>query len=151
MKNLLLVFGFILPYLNVFAQTEIDKINTQNQLFSQYLVAGETEKLLAIYHDDAKIFPDQKEILTGRDSLMAYWAPNPDSKWRLVSHKLESEEITLPNEDTAIDYGYYYGTSAKRMAPAETSDWKGKYVVIWKKDKEGVWKIYLDIWNRVNE
>ncbi|MEZ4980894.1 MAG: hypothetical protein R2769_04760 [Saprospiraceae bacterium] len=70
---------------------------------------------------------------------MAYWAPNPDSKWRLVSHKLESEEITLPNEDTAIDYGYYYGTSATN---GTCNFMERKYVVIWKKDKEGVWKIY---------
>lgn len=130
---------------------EIEAIKEQSRLFSQYFVEGNTAALVDIYSDNGKIFPSDRPILEGRDSLMAYWTPAPDRKWRLESHKVVPEEITLTSATTAYDYGYYYGVSSKLMVPAEKSEWKGKYVIIWKKDEEGTWRIYIDIWNRVKE
>ena len=42
--------------------------------------------------------------------------------------------------------GYYEGKT-QRKDGSEIS-WKGKYVIVWKKEK-GDWKIHLDAWNRV--
>lgn len=142
---------FALTTLTAQDAKEIEAIKERAKMFSQYFVEGNTEALVDMYMDDAKIFPSDLDILDGRDSIMAYWKPNPDSKWQIESHRLEPLEITITNENTAYDYGYYYGVSYKRMAPAEKSEWKGKYVVIWKKDEKGNWRMYLDIWNRVKE
>jgi ketosteroid isomerase-like protein len=49
--------------------------------------------------------------------------------------------------DFAYDYGYYSGSSAK--TGEESSKFQGKYVIIWKKENND-WKIYLDIWNRID-
>jgi ketosteroid isomerase-like protein len=154
MKNILLIIVLV-SGLSQIGNTQdtkaIEDIKEQARMFSQYFVEGNTEALVDIYMDDAKIFPSDLDIMEGRDSLMSYWTPNPDSKWQIESHRLEPLEITITNENTAYDYGYYYGVSYKRMAPAEKNEWKGKYVVIWKKDDKGKWRMYLDIWNRVTE
>ena len=60
-------------------------------------------------------------------------------------HKITPKEIKVVGNE-AYDYGYYEGTTLR--ANGSESNWKGKYVIIWKK-VAGEWKIYLDIWNRI--
>ena len=51
--------------------------------------------------------------------------------------------------DTANDFGYYEGKSIGN--DGKEYAWKGKYVIVWKEVEPNVWKMYLDIWNRVRE
>jgi ketosteroid isomerase-like protein len=37
-----------------------------------------------------------------------------------------------------------------QQADGSEVSWRGKYVIVWHK-RQGEWKIYLDIWNRVKE
>lgn len=128
------------------AQSEEQQIRDQVTLFSKYLMAGEKEKVVDMYTSDAKIFPNDREILEGEE-LANYWNPkNSNSSWKTTYHKVTPVEIkVLGNE--AYDYGYYEGTSSNGE---QTSDWRGKYVIIWRKEG-GQWKIYLDIWNRIKD
>lgn len=43
------------------------------------------------------------------------------------------------------DYGYYEGVI--KLVDGCFSYWEGKYVIVWKKLKDGDWKMYIDIWN----
>ena len=127
-----------------FAQDEEQQIRAQAEKFSAYLVAGEKEKVVEMYASDAKIFPSNREILGGKE-LANYWnPPNANPSWKTTAHKLTPLEIKIWGNE-AYDYGYYEGTSSNGT---QTSNWKGKYVVIWRKE-EGVWKMYLDIWNAI--
>ena len=112
--------------------------------FSTAMMAGDSEAILSMYTEDAKIFPVNRQILSG-DDLATYWAPENVSG--VTAHKFYPEEISVMG-DTAYDYGYYAGTSEN--AEGASVNWKGKYVVVWKKTAEG-WKIYLDSWSRVKE
>lgn len=116
--------------------------------FSKNLVEGNFEAVADAYTKDGKIFPSGSKILSGHEALLKYWTPASDSKSRIIEHKVTPEDITI-NRDTAIDYGYYEGKS--RNGDGEEFSWKGKYVIVWKEVMIGVWKIELDIWNRVNE
>ncbi|GAB4238486.1 MAG: hypothetical protein Tsb0034_14070 [Ekhidna sp.] len=126
-----------------FAQTDEEQIMNQAKQFSAYFMAGEREKMVDMYTSDAKIFPNDRGILEGEE-LSSYWNPETPSKWKTTYHRITPVEIkVLGNE--AYDYGYYEGTSTNGE---QTSDWRGKYVIIWRKE-DGVWKMYLDIWNRI--
>ncbi len=113
--------------------------------FSKNLVAGNIDGLLAAYTDDAKIFPHGRDILQGHD-LRSYWTPPADRKSRTSYHRILPEEIKILGNE-AYDWGYYEGKTLGE--DGRETEWKGKYVIIWKEVEEGVWKIYLDIWNRV--
>jgi ketosteroid isomerase-like protein len=113
--------------------------------FSKNLVAGNIDALVAAYTPDAKIFPNGHEILQG-ESLRNYWTPPADRKSRTSYHRIMPEEIRILGNE-AYDWGYYEGKTLGE--DGQETAWKGKYVIIWKEVAPGVWKIYLDIWNRV--
>ncbi len=122
---------------------EIASIKSQITRFSQYLMEGKRDKVVEMYTSDAKIFPSNTDILEGTE-LANYWNPPGERTWKTTYHKVTPVEIKVLG-DEAYDYGYYEGTSVN---DDQSSDWKGKYVIIWKK-VNAEWKIYLDIWNRI--
>ncbi len=123
-------------------ETEINSILKNIEAFSQYVINADYGNLGAAYTEDAKIFPNNKEIISGREAIVDYWRL-PEGT-RITYHKIFPEEIKIIG-DEAYDYGYYEGKTLKND---KESRWRGKYVIVWKK-MEGQWKIYLDIWNRV--
>ncbi|WP_420318183.1 YybH family protein [Ekhidna sp.] len=125
---------------------EVEAIKSQATKFSKYLISGDRDKVVAMYTKDAKIFPEDTDILEGKE-LSNYWNPaDKERKWKTTHHKFIPTEIKVW-ENEAYDFGYYEGTSSYGE---QTYNWRGKYVVIWRK-VDGVWKIYLDIWNRIKE
>lgn len=114
--------------------------------FSKDYVNGDIDALVASYTKDAKIFPNNTDILRGSSLIHDYWTPNKNTKTRTIYHKITPEEIYVTG-NIAYDYGYYEGKSLTEKG--EEIPWKGKYVIIWKEVELGVWKIYLDIWNRI--
>jgi ketosteroid isomerase-like protein len=124
-------------------EKEMVKILMSIKEFSKAVMASDQMAIGAAYTEDAKIFPNNREIISGRAAIIDYWTPKNGS--RTLSHRLLPQEIKITG-DEAYDYGYYEGISVS--ADGKESSWKGKYVVIWRKVGED-WKIYLDIWNRV--
>lgn len=121
-------------------------IRENSAAFSQNLVAGDIDAVVAAYTDDAKIFPGGQDILRGSEAIRRYWTPGPDRKSQTVYHRVNQEEISITGSE-AYDWGYYEGRT--RYEDGKETPWKGKYVIVWKETAPGVWKIYLDIWNRV--
>ncbi|MEM1217839.1 MAG: DUF4440 domain-containing protein [Bacteroidota bacterium] len=150
MKATLPILLLLLPFLAYNQnyqgkQKEIDAILAEIKAFSEHVVAGDSEKIAAAYTADAKIFPSGREILAGSQDILTYWTFPSDNK--ITYHKILPEEIVVRKKE-AYDYGYYEGKTQR--ADGSTLNWRGKYVIIWKK-VAGQWKIYLDIWNRVEE
>jgi len=135
--------------INAFAQTyegkpkDIQQILKNIDLFSQYFMNGEADKMAACYTDNGKIFPDGRKIIGGTNELHQFWTLSEGTK--ILHHKITPVEIKIVKK-TAYDYGYYEGETLN--ADGEKSAWKGKYVIVWKKIGKD-WKMYLDIWNRV--
>lgn len=115
--------------------------------FSKNLMARNYDAIVAAYTPDAKIFPNGLEIQEGADQIRKYWTPAENAKSITVFHKITPDSIQVVG-DTAYDWGYYEGRS-KNQDGSETP-WRGKYVIVWKEVSPGEWKIFLDIWNRVN-
>lgn len=145
------IFLFIMLPLFVSAQKlvgpeeDVTTILSHIQAFSDHVMAGEAALIAAAYTEDGKLFPDKRDIIEGREAIQKYWTPG--AGYSTSYHKVRPEEITVTG-DQAYDYGYYEGKT-KREDGSESS-WKGKYVIVWKR-VEGEWKIYLDIWNRVED
>jgi len=153
MYHLKLIFTFTCLFLfsNIEAQNYIGKKKDINQIlknieqFSKNYVDGNIKDLVDSYTFDGKIFPNRTKIIEGKEKLTEYWSPRKGSK--VLRHKITPSEIKIVKK-TAYDFGYYEGTS--QNAKGETFEFSGKYVIVWRKVK-GKWKIYLDIWNRVDQ
>jgi ketosteroid isomerase-like protein len=124
---------------------EIEKqslLNTMKE-FSKAYIAGDYEAIADAYTSDGKIFPNNASIIEGKEAIKKRWIlPKGES---ILHHEFLPEEINILGT-YAFDYGFYKGRT--KTKEGKEIDFKGKYVVVWKKiDAE--WKMYLDIWNRV--
>ena len=125
--------------------SDMAKIKDNINKFSEYYVNGEIDNLTNCYTNDGKIFPNGTPIIAGLEAIKKKWTLPVGVK--ILRHKIMPAEIKIIN-DYAYDYGYYAG--ATQRANGSESAWKGKYVIVWKKVGSD-WKIYLDIWNNVND
>lgn len=123
-------------------QKEIDKILELVKKFSADVMASDYTAVANAYTSDAMIMPTGRDIMEGKEIIEKYWTRTDSS--HISYHKITPKEIAVMG-DTAYDIGRYEGTTTK--ANGEQVSWKGKYVIIWKKE-DGEWKIYTDIWNR---
>ena len=126
-------------------QEDIDHILSNIKDFSAAVMHSDYQSIGSAYTVDAKIFPNNVDIIQGREAIIKYWTLPKGLKTKY--HKIIPSEIKVLG-DEAYDYGYYEGTTLR--ANGTESNWKGKYVIVWKKiDQE--WKIYLDIWNSIKD
>lgn len=123
--------------------SDLDIIKKNTKAFSQAYMDGDIDKLVNMYTTDGKIFPNNRDILSG-EQLANYWQLPEGVK--ILYHKITSLDVSIEN-DTAYDYGYYEGKTLTK--DKEEVSWRGKHILIWKK-VDGNWKIYLDIWNSIN-
>lgn len=126
-------------------QEDIDMILSSIRDFSTAVMKSDYQSIGMAYTDDARIFPNNRDIIKGREAITGYWTL-PEGV-RIKYHKITPEEIKILGNE-AYDYGYYEGTTQR--ADGTESSWKGKYVIIWRKIGQE-WKMYLDIWNRIQE
>lgn len=124
---------------------EKNKIIAASKNFSKAFVAQDFEAMANAYTQDAKLIPLGTPIVEGRQAIKERWIQGKDTK--VISHSMKPAEVNIIG-DYAYDYGHYYGNSKKGADPA--MDWKGKYVVVWKKE-DGNWRMYIDIWNRLRD
>ncbi|MFD1316470.1 YybH family protein [Namhaeicola litoreus] len=124
---------------------EIDQILKNISKFSAHVVNSDHISIGKAYTSDAKIFPNNKDIILGTNDITNYWKKIDGS--RTIAHKITPLEIKVIGNE-AYDYGYYEGTT--KTSDGKETSWKGKYVIVWKKVEKD-WKIYLDIWNRIAE
>ncbi len=115
-----------------------DGILETNQRFIASFAAQNAADLVALYTDDAQLFPPNSDVIEGADNITAFWQGAFDSGLGGVS----LDTIEVDNEgDTAIESGRYRMTTTD----GQVAD-KGKYLVVWKR-LDDHWYIHRDIWN----
>jgi ketosteroid isomerase-like protein len=109
--------------------------------------AAQTKKVdawMAYYSDDATILPPNEKT-----------ASSPDAIRKSIGDMLGLSDLSITWEPTKVeaaksgDLGYSYGTyqlifSGAGGKPVED---RGKYLEVWKKQKDGSWKCAADMWS----
>ncbi len=143
MKKIILIGLLIIPVQGIAQQEDADQIKKLAKKFSETYVSGDIDALTNMYTFDGKMFPGGKDIVEGRKAIKEQWTMKEG--WKVLEHKLEVLELKILG-DHAYDYGYY---SVVNQKPDGTKvSFKGKYVVVWRRNPNEGWQIYLDIWNR---
>lgn len=117
------------------------------QLTADYeaaIAAGDLEGFVALFTDDAVIYPPDQPPVRGKEDLRETSKPFFD--------RLEMEEtITYENLKVADDWaaGWYRYTWVTRPKDGgETSTEEGKGVALFRRLTDGSWKWRLSAWNR---
>ena len=106
--------------------------------------AKDAERWASVYADDARVFPPNALLVTGKEAIRNLFAelfasPGFEIDW----------EVTRVEVSRAGDLGYVVGTHEVTVNDAEgnpVTD-RGKWIAIWKKQADGTWKCIEDIWN----
>ena len=117
-------------------------IETANQQFLDALGRGNAAGCAAVYAENAKIFPSNSPMLSGRKAIQEFWQGAIDSGLKGATLTIvELEE----HGDMAIEVGAYTLDLRPKGGPPAKDE--GKYVVVWKRQGDGSWKLAIDIFN----
>ena len=113
--------------------------------FSAAYRAGDPAAVAALYADDAFYLAPGGEIERGEVArhfeFLSSFEPGtgPVIEFEIVDRAISGE--------LAYDIGYY----TLRRAEADSSEGRGKFIVIWKRGADGVWQIHADGYSGVDD
>jgi ketosteroid isomerase-like protein len=114
------------------------QIESGNADLAMALSQGRAGAVAALYTGDARMFPPNSDVVSGREAIQRFWQGAIDAGVRgLALTTMEIEE----HGDSAHEVGKYSATGDGGKV-LDT----GKYVVIWKRE-QGRWHLHRDIWN----
>jgi uncharacterized protein (TIGR02246 family) len=119
------------------------RIEETNAQFMAAVNRGDTSKVASLYTEDAVVLPPNAETVRGRDGAKALF-DGMIQQMGLPTLTLTTAAVTELG-DTAYEVGAY--TMKLQPPGADVVNDSGKYVVIWKRQGDGAWKLAVDIWN----
>src|SRR5262247_676491 len=117
-------------------------IETANAKFSEAFARGDAKALSAMYTSDAIVFPPDSEMIRGNEAIGEFWKATRDSG-------VQSVALTSVDVGRSGDFAYEVGkvSLAIQASGKEPTTETAKYVVVWKRQVDGSWKLHRDIWN----
>lgn len=124
------------------ARTLRAAIEAANARFTKAFERGDAGALAAMYTPDAIAFPPDSEMIRGNEAIGQFWKATHD-------HAIKSAVLTTLDVGRSGNLAYEVGTAslALRQAGTQGATAAVKYVVVWKRQGDGSWKLHRDIWN----
>ena len=126
---------------------EADKAAIRDLMDVQWLNAAQAkdvDTVLSVFADDASSFPPNASIVTGKEAIRARQSEAYSRPGFAVTWQTTKVEVA-GSGDLAYSHGTYEETVNDPEGNPVTD--KGKWVVVWKKQPDGTWKVVVDIWN----
>ena len=120
-------------------QTAIEAANAR---FSEAFARGDAKALASMYTSDAIVFPPDSEMIRGNEAIGDFWKATRNGGVRDVA--LTTVEVGQSG-DVAYEVGKVSLTVQAHGNEPTTAG--AKYVVVWKRQTDGSWKLHRDIWN----
>ena len=103
--------------------------------------AGDVDKILTLYTDDAVLMPPDAPAATGPAAIREFLTKDiAGAKAAGVSAKDDGGTVTV-----TADFAWHAGKFSAHDAAGKTVS-TGKYVELWRKT-DGKWRMFRDIWN----
>jgi len=116
-------------------------IRAASAAWSQAAAAKDLDKAVSFYADDAMILPEKAPALKGNENIRKNWAPLLALPGPGLSWQTSSLDVARSGE-LAYETGTYNFVTTDNEG--KSTDNKGKYLVIWKKQSDGSWKVAVD-------
>ena len=108
------------------------------------LAAGDVEAYLSVYTDDAVWMPPSPIEVVGKEA--ARLRIGQAFETATLDPVIHSREQTVMSPDWIADRGQYSIMVTPKQG-GESRQEVGSFLILWRRDVDGKWKIYFDIWN----
>ena len=147
------IFKFVLLIIfistaNQFAQEKMSfrqKVEWNCREFEKAQLAGDTQKILTMYTDDAVSLPSYEPMLSGKADIEKAMIRDKKAGIKITDFNLTTME-TFESGDYVYEIGKYK-VHQIMPAPMDPIDDMGKYLVIHQIQKDGSLKVKAEIWN----
>jgi ketosteroid isomerase-like protein len=120
------------------------RLRERDEQWSASVSQRDPETIVSFWTRDAKVYPPGGSVISGREALLQFVGqmlaiPGFSISW-------EPRDVVV-DPDGAHGYttGVIHSTApGPNGAPTKTS---GRYVTIWRKGADGVWRCAIDMWN----
>ena len=121
-----------------------------SQMITDYVdgwLAGDSSKVMSLFHEDAIILPSGMDPIEGNDNMAAFWFPDDGSMTEIHSYTIRVVELD-GNKDWAYtreegDLSFSYSNDDFSMSRKSHSS----AITIFGRDDQGKWKISRRLWS----
>jgi ketosteroid isomerase-like protein len=117
----------------------------QNKDMIDLAKAGRFEALEKYYDSDAMLLPNNFPVERGFKEILASHNMRKKAGYKMLDGQATTTDLLISG-DLAVEIGTYSFTVTFPGPPEPVVD-EGKYMTVWRKQKDGSWKIYADMWN----
>jgi len=114
-------------------------IHEGNERFMKAVREADIATMPSLYTSDATILPPNADAVTGADEIAKFW--QAFSELGITEARPLTREVISMGE-----YALEVGESTVYGQDGALVD-RGKIMVLWKQDDDGVWKMHRDTWN----
>ena len=113
-------------------------------MFSTDFKKGDYSHTASYFTEDAIYMPAGQETIKGRKAIERYWHDTRD-------HGVKEFRIKVERVEASGNMAYEIGNATARIR--KTSDGEEvadsvRYLVVWRQESDGVWRILADVSNR---
>jgi uncharacterized protein (TIGR02246 family) len=123
-----------------------DAIQGREREWSAAYLAGNAAGVAALYTEDAATIQPSGDWTRGRDGIAKWYQAQFDTI-AVTTREDITEEVTRAG-DYAIEIGHYSFTGTSKVDKTPRSG-AGRYMVLWRKDLDGAWRLLRDIGSEV--
>ena len=110
--------------------------------FYRGVETGNAEQIIRLFAEDAIVMPDGYAPIRGKEEIAATWRRETAGGFRIRDLVVLEESI---DESVAYRLNSYAWTMLSEGPEAE---WRQtKNVHVWRKQRDGSWKLQVDLWN----
>lgn len=144
---MILVLAVVLASGNAACRTSdqaLEALNTLQKQVDEAIIAGDTERYVALLADDAVIMPPNGPPVVGQSAIRA-WNQDMSKRFRIQKYVAVDQELIV-----AGDWAFRRATFEWSLVPiagGQPFQDSGKFIIIYKRQADGSWRVARDIWN----
>lgn len=125
----------------VAAQTVADELRAAEDRWEELWAAKDAQALAALYTEDAMRLPPDATRIVGREAIAAMF----EDEFAAGLENLQLEPTDIGHDG---DLGWVVGNQSIDFPMGETmGTGTGNYVIVYRREADGVWRIVIDTWN----